>query len=563
MKAIKYTVGILLMSLTMNSCANFLDEEPLDFTTPDNSLVRTEDFQASLNYLYNRARHMICGCNQDTRYAFYYATDFAYYNAKTDKLNRYKDVMVPTFGVPSEVWTQYYIMISNANVILNRIEQTNQVDEDSKNLIRGEAKFFRGYAYSRLAHLFGGVPLILEEMSVPRRDYTRATREEVYEQVRKDLSDAANILPNIETVKDGKVNKQVAKHLLAETYICLKDYDKAIEEASQVISYPEVGLMKERFGSRKDEEGDVYWDLFRLNNQNRNSGNKEGLWVIQYDYLNPASVDYSMPWAIQPYYQNVQITVKDKSGKEVTTKAFAGITDGKCGRGVGWMRMTDHFFYGIWGKSAQKDIRNSKYNIIRDFKIDNPDCPAAGKWFVADGFSKQSQVDTIRQWFPTITKFSRINNYPEELWQRDSNGNPIMTMFGEHLMVNGAANSYKDEYFFRLAETYLLRAEAYLMKGDKKHATADINVIRDRAHADPATEDEVDIDYLLDERLRELYGEETRMFTLCRMGKLADRNRKYNPYTGATIEDYHNLWPIPYSEIERNTGAVIEQNPGY
>ena len=63
--------------------------------------------------------------------------------------------------------------------------------------------------------------------------------------------------------------------------------------------------------------------------------------------------------------------------------------------------------------------------------------------------------------------------------------------------------------------------------------------------------------------MRELYGEELRMLTLCRMGKLVERNRKYNPVTGKSIENHHNLWPIPYSEIERNTEAVIEQNPGY
>lgn len=116
---------------------------------------------------------------------------------------------------------------------------------------------------------------------------------------------------------------------------------------------------------------------------------------------------------------------------------------------------------------------------------------------------------------------------------------------------------------FRLAETYLLRAEAYIRKGDLANAAADINTIRARANANPIQPSDVDIDFLLDERMRELYGEELRMLTLCRMGKLAERNRKYNPKTGLTIEDYHNLWPIPYSEIERNVYATLEQNPGY
>jgi hypothetical protein len=108
-----------------------------------------------------------------------------------------------------------------------------------------------------------------------------------------------------------------------------------------------------------------------------------------------------------------------------------------------------------------------------------------------------------------------------------------------------------------------LRAEAYLGKGDKVKAAIDINVIRARAKATPVDAAKVDIDFILDERQRELYTEERRMFTLTRLGKLSDRNRMYNPYTGKTIADYHNLWPIPYSEIERNTTAKLEQNPGY
>ena len=64
------------------------------------------------------------------------------------------------------------------------------------------------------------------------------------------------------------------------------------------------------------------------------------------------------------------------------------------------------------------------------------------------------------------------------------------------------------------------------------------------------------------------------MATLCRMGKHAERTRKYNTTypgmrgelfesSGTSIQDYHNLWPIPFSEIERNIDAKLEQNPGY
>ena len=118
----------------------------------------------------------------------------------------------------------------------------------------------------------------------------------------------------------------------------------------------------------------------------------------------------------------------------------------------------------------------------------------------------------------------------------------------------------------RLAETYLLRAEAYLLKNDKQKAADDINMIRNRAKATPVTSGEVTIDLILDERARELYGEEFRINTLMRMGKLVEYLNKYNgaiKSKGYTIPDYKNKLPIPRSEIEANKGAVLEQNPGY
>lgn len=566
MKSLTYSIALLLACATFNSCdeSKFLEEKPLDFYSPDNSMQTSAHFQASLNFQYNKIRSIIWTIDPDTRFAFWYATDFAF-NAtdyyKPAKLNDYVNTMVPTFGVALTIWKEHYSMISNANVVLDRLP-TSLVAEEERKVFRGEALFFRALAYRDLAHLYGGVPLILEEVPVPRRDYVRASREEVYKQIQIDLEEAASLLPDIDKVKDGKVNKQVAQHLLSEIYICLGMFDQAITTASAVIDYPEMQLMTDRFGSRKTEEGDVYWDLFRLNNQNRTSGNKEGLLVLQYDYNNAgSSTSFNMPWAILPFYQNLKITAKDESGQDVSTTAFLGVTDGKGGRGVGWIQPTSYFFNDIWAKGSENDIRNSKYNIMRDVLIDNPESPAFGKWFVKDGYS--TQVDSIRNWFPFLTKVARMNNFPDELYQREVNGEPKMTPFGEHLLVNGANCTYKDEYLFRLAETYLLRAEAYLGKGDKAKAAADINALRIRANADPVQVADVDIDYILDERLRELYCEELRMLTLCRLGKLVDRTQRYNPKTGATIREYHNLWPIPFSEIERNIYAEIKQNPGY
>lgn len=139
------------------------------------------------------------------------------------------------------------------------------------------------------------------------------------------------------------------------------------------------------------------------------------------------------------------------------------------------------------------------------------------------------------------------------------------------LLKSIAGTTYVDQYMFRLSETYLLRAEAYIGLGDKDKAAADINVVRARAHAKLVDASKVDIDYLLDERMRELGIEEKRRLTLMRMGKLYDRVMKCNPYyanpktngDGLGMQKTYELWPIPQSAIEANNGAVLEQNPGY
>jgi hypothetical protein len=127
--------------------------------------------------------------------------------------------------------------------------------------------------------------------------------------------------------------------------------------------------------------------------------------------------------------------------------------------------------------------------------------------------------------------------------------------------VNGRL--YTDIYAMRLAETYLLRAEAYLGKGDKVNAASDINVVRTRAKASPVDPAKVDINYILDERARELAGEEPRRLTLSRVGLLYERVVKYNAVSKASIKPHNNLLPIPQNAIDANSGAELKQNPGY
>ena len=345
--------------------------------------------------------------------------------------------------------------------------------------------------------------------------------------------------------------------------MALEQWDDAINAATVVIDDPNTALMTERFGSRKTEPGDVFWDLFRRNNQNRSAGNTEGIWVFQQELDVPGGAISSgekigcqlerdvapRPWSFK---------YKDPTG----TAPFLplGVDDYTGGRGIGRLRGTNHYIYDIW-QSDWSDMRNSKYNFVRDVAFNNP----ASEWYgqmISDHWDlfRQTNDDTIRFFYPYPSKVTTPGNHPPELYV-----DPVL----KTLNASTAGATYTDQYFIRLAETYLLRAEAYLGKGETVSAAADINVVRARAKATPVAPSEIDIDYILDERMRELGMEERRRLTLNRLGLLYDRTSRYcegNPASanfGCDVQPYNNLFPIPFSEIESNTGAVLEQNPGY
>lgn len=122
----------------------------------------------------------------------------------------------------------------------------------------------------------------------------------------------------------------------------------------------------------------------------------------------------------------------------------------------------------------------------------------------------------------------------------------------------------------RFGETYLLLAEAQMKQGKLQEAADDINVLRYRAMAPHVTAAQINLDFILDERARELIGEENRHLTLMRTKTLVERAIRLNTGDIASplnqlngISENNELMPIPQSEIDLNKDAVPEQNPGY
>lgn len=562
MKYKYFAVVVSLLLLVSCNEDSWLKESPKDFYTVDNSYVTVTQFDEALNGLYDNVRSNYWSLGDGWCSLYFGDIAFGGTDFPNQKFNNPGTFWLPETWVPNSFWTTGYQSIANANIILSRAEKSETLAEKDKNRIKGEALFFRAFYYRFLADLFGGVPLVLDEAESARRDYTRATRQETYQQAATDLEEAITLLDDIDDVKDGRVNRVAAQHLLSEIYISLGDYKKAIDMASNVINNPHMALMTMRFGSRKNDlEGNPYWDLFQLENQNRSaSGNKETILALQYEEDNAGSKNGCFfPRYILPMYFSAM--VKGKNGKNVV--AFKAFTSEKGGRGIGVIHPTQHFLKEIWGKDFANDYRNSNKMIIRDCRIDNPNAEGFGQWLIKDGWIRTA--DTLRNFYPLVMKFSRSGYFPETSLQKNADGSYKLTDLGEHylLNINNSCNfSFKDEYLFRLAGTYLLRAEAYFKAGNKEKAAEDINKLRDRANASHVTAAEMTMNLILDEQMRELYFEDFRVQTLCRLGLLVDRSRRYNP-TGYNTLDHQNLLPIPYSEIERNIFGTIEQNLGY
>ena len=124
---------------------------------------------------------------------------------------------------------------------------------------------------------------------------------------------------------------------------------------------------------------------------------------------------------------------------------------------------------------------------------------------------------------------------------------------------------------FRLAETYLILAEAQFKQGKIAEAVEAINMVRRRA-AWPGKEAAMEIkaagmtmELIMEERARELLGEQMRWFDLKRWGVLLERVKKYNPQAAPNITTKHLLRPIPQNQLDRVEGgtATFPQNPGY
>ncbi len=584
MKTKIYCIAVLATILFFVTACNddeFLEETPTTFYTIENSFNTLSQVDASLTNMYVHIRYwfknnyLMKGSGADY-------LDVPLWRGSGNGDSNYS-LWSPNYGPVRDIWNAFYMMVSYANATLVGVESSKLTwtDEAYRDYVIAQAKFFRGFSFMTLGELFGGVPLVDNLITETKFDFTRSTREETYLFAIRDLEDALTGMPDYPP-EAGRVAKGATYHYLAETYLALATemgndqayLNKSIENATKATELH--SLMAERFGSRASqgaapdingidnyyEDGDVFFDLFQRGNFDYDEGNMEALWTLQCDYQvylefeDDNYLNYPRYLSPVPRDANWNAAYKETNASPWPAKIDAYVG----GRGVSFFAPTDYLQDVIWQGDFWDDMRNSPVNIRRELVCTDTASSYYGDTVTLDMLDQS----TLERLYPIWTKFAPIDDWGYEDLENGGNAGGQLRTF-----------IYQDDYACRLAETYLLRAEAYLRNNERANAAADINMLRNRAQCSHlVTAGEVSLDLILAERARELFVEERRWCTLLRMGgTLAiDQISKYSYFAGSentyflgasVVPSGWSLWPIPQTVIDANLDAEIEQNPGW
>lgn len=527
----KANLFVLFTAVLLQACHDdFLEETPRTFLSPEVSYKTDAGLAAGAVGLYDEMSFAY-GLRLRRIYGMYHwGVDesmgaHSYYKA----YDHYNDELNSLFSSIEEAWDHYYRLVNNATVVYDRSEIHDWQSPELGNRVMAEALFFRAYANFHLVNVWGPVPLIHEEIKGVRLDFKRDPIEDIYDQILQDLTTAESLVDYSEP-EPGRITKGTIQHFLSYVYLTLEDWDNALLYANRVINDGSYALMTERFGKHLDDSGNVFTDLFMIDNYNREDGNTETIWALQnedeteFPFTSFAQDDdharhnYTRRFWVSPYWRIPGMKVSEEYG----------------GRGFNRCMATDYFL----NLFEPGDIRGQELALRRTWLYNDESALLPGAK-IGDTVVWDISAPYIR---PHVTKF--------DYYDADQEGT-------EALWCD------KDIYMFRLSETYLIKAEALYRSNLPDQAAEVINIVRARASASMITGADINIDFILDERSRELFGEVPRRIDLTRTGKLIERASLHNPNASPNIQDHHKLMPIPQHAIDRNSGYELEQNDGY
>lgn len=557
MKKIILILGIIVTAFS--SCSDYIEEESLSNVPADATYKTASGFQLLVNSNYAKLKGIYGG----NPWLFESGTDM-YAEGRTPEpagISQYT-LLIPSAANVDDLYTSCYQQIQSVN---NTVYYSTVTEQTANlNTLVGEAKYMRANAYFLLVQTYGGVPIVLDNITSAVLSFKRNTAEEVYTQIIADLDASLAAVGTSAYATTGKVNKRAVNDLLAKVYLT-RGYETFGTPAdfTKAAAYADAAIAGQGLNIAFDQ-------LFKPGNDL----NLETIFSVQYDKAStstdPTKLGNNQFYYFSSYLGGAETGAPLRSYNLCPTDYALGLYE------KGDKRWDATFMTEIL---EGPETTNGVTKTILYYPYYRSTSPATlkvrhfyePKWFTpADkaawntaNASRKSATFVYHPWGEYSAAHTLIQNLDCYTIPVKKFDDPDPTTPSSTGLV-----STRDIIVARLGETYLVAAEAYLKAGNSTTGLDRLNEVRRRAGVANATAAQFNIDYILDERGRELVGEYKRWFDLKRTGTLVARASAYNyKIKAANFVGVDGklkiLRPIPQSALDLNQNKDFPQNPGY
>jgi tetratricopeptide (TPR) repeat protein len=493
----------------MQGCTD-LDEVPTDALTPENAFKNDNEILAGAAAVYAQLRqaqwanYNLSEISSDEQIAPTRGTDW-FDNGRWIEIHRHQWTANSGSALDdmNRQWNDMFAGVARANLL---IDVLNRTESPIKEASIAELRTLRAWYYYLLMDFFGGVPIVTSVSAPPS---ARVSRDSVFRFIVSELNAARTVLPEQGQTQYGRVTRHVADAILANLYINAPVFQGTVTAAGlqraagryqEAIDAADRVINSGKFSLEPD---------IRANFSTTNETSRENIFVI----VNSSVLGLGMSIPQRSLHYN-SIGIQAWNGFSVVSDAYRA-------------------FDPADQRRAQILAGRREVSFTTGQQInDRGGAPLVFKDTIADPTRANEDEG------------ARLAKFPPAASPSDGDSHP---------------NDYP---FFRLAEMYMIKAEALNELGRTAEAIALINsTIRARAFEPDkplaAGQSQAAMrQAILNERLYEFIGEAKRRQDLIRLGGFTAARR----YKGAS-EPYRVLFPIPATQLQSN--PLLVQNPGY
>ncbi|MES2374154.1 MAG: RagB/SusD family nutrient uptake outer membrane protein [Bacteroidota bacterium] len=546
-KIITWLLSLVSVVVVLSSCQKKLEEYNPSGLTANTVYSKAIGFETLVDAAYSYSRYWY---GKEEGYSLTEMGTDIWTNGSGDvypQLSTYNNLQGNNTNALDLEWNNFYAAINLCNTGIAQVSGVADYTNAQKTTREAELRFLRAFYYWHIVETWGGVHFTTKPSDGVITTANRSPVDTFYNQIFADLQYATTNLPTT-TTDYGRATIPVAKAFLARAYLSRGMNAPAIAMANDVIKNYGFSLLP--------NYSDL-WDVGKLKN-------KEVIWAVDYSTnltLNDLATS-SFPTGHSRGSNN---------GHLMFLQVYDQINTGILLRDIPNGRPFNRYMPTLALMNMFNDVDDARFNAsfqstwlankaATGFVIGDTAayCPK-GTWTAAQKAAKKyttydysavygtNGVPTQRKFYISLKKF------------KDSTRTSV-----------AEAQSARDAYVIRLAEMYLIAAEAEVNIGKTDSAAYYVNIVRTRA-ANPGRvanmqvlPAQMTIDFILDERARELCGEQLRWFDLKRTGKLVERVKNLNPDAAGFIQSTHALRPIPQSQLDAVTNkTTFTQNQGY